>query len=146
AGDPGRLRQVLINRVGNAIKFTDRGSVALRVAPEDSDERTVTCRFTVTDTGIGISPEQQASIFAPFVQGNTSMSRVYGGTGLGLAISARLVEMMNGRIWLESEHGKGSAFHFTARFGLRAPVQQAVAPSAEDITQAALRTAGARLS
>jgi CheY-like chemotaxis protein/HPt (histidine-containing phosphotransfer) domain-containing protein len=145
-GDPVRLRQVVINLVGNAIKFTDRGSVALRVAREAADGESVTCHFTVTDTGIGIPPQQQAAIFAPFVQGNTSMSRVYGGTGLGLAISARLVQMMNGRIWLESEAGKGSVFHFTARFGVQAAVHPAAQPSAGEMAQAALRSAGARLS
>src|SRR5262249_55453703 len=107
-GDPVRLRQVIINLVGNAIKFTEQGRVALAVALETAAEGAITCHFTVSDTGIGISGEQQATIFAPFLQGNTSTTRIYGGTGLGLAISARLVKMMQGRIWVESALGKGS--------------------------------------
>jgi PAS domain S-box-containing protein len=109
-GDPDRLRQVLMNLVGNAIKFTQRGGVT--VAVEKVDERF--WRFSVEDTGIGIPIEKQNKIFEPFVQADTSTSRHFGGTGLGLAIAALLVQAMNGRIWLESEPGRGTTFHFTA--------------------------------
>src|SRR6266536_2505617 len=119
-GDPVRLRQILFNLVGNAIKFTERGRVVVRVQPRSCDRGELTCHFIVSDTGVGIEEENQAIIFAPFLQADTSTTRIYGGTGLGLTISARLVGMMNGRIWVESEPGKGSTFHFTARFGLQA--------------------------
>src|SRR6266849_4408729 len=119
-GDPVRLRQILFNLVGNAIKFTERGRVVVRVQPRSCDRGELTCHFIVSDTGVGIDEEKQAIIFAPFLQADTSTTRIYGGTGLGLTISARLVGMMNGRIWVESEPGKGSTFHFTARFGLQA--------------------------
>jgi len=122
-GDPVRLRQIVLNLVGNAIKFTERGEVVMRVQPQSSDGGEVNCYFTVSDTGIGIDEEKQTAIFAPFLQGDTSTTRIYGGTGLGLTVSERLVDMMNGRIWVESEPGKGSIFHFTVRFGLQ-PVAQ----------------------
>jgi len=114
-GDPGRLRQVIVNLVGNAIKFTNSGEVALRVAIEPQDGYEQMVRFTVADTGIGIPAEKRSIIFDPFAQADTSTTRKYGGTGLGLTISARLVRMMGGRIWLESEPGHGSQFHFTVR-------------------------------
>ena len=117
-GDPVRLRQVVLNLAGNAIKFTDRGEVVLRVEEEPGDADSLQLHFTVTDTGIGIPREKQKLIFEPFMQGDTSTTRRYGGTGLGLSISVRLIEMMGGRIWLESEVGQGSTFHFTARFGV----------------------------
>jgi PAS domain S-box-containing protein len=117
-GDPGRLRQVVMNLVGNAIKFTDRGEVVVRVTGERGPDRQVTLHFTITDTGIGIAPEKQAVIFAPFVQGDGSMSRLYAGTGLGLTIASQLVEMMGGRITVDSEVGRGSSFRFTIRLGL----------------------------
>ena len=116
-GDSTRLRQVVMNLVGNAIKFTDRGEVALKVQVEGQEGQDRMLRFTVADTGIGIPAEKRELIFAPFSQADTSTTRKYGGTGLGLTISTRLVEMMGGRIWVESEVGRGSQFHFTARLG-----------------------------
>jgi two-component system sensor histidine kinase/response regulator len=113
AGDPGRLRQILLNLVSNAIKFTAHGEVALKaqIDAEDDDSRVI--RFTVADTGIGIPEEKQEFIFSPFTQADSSTTREYGGTGLGLTICARMVAMMGGRIWLESEVGRGTQFHFT---------------------------------
>jgi CheY-like chemotaxis protein/anti-sigma regulatory factor (Ser/Thr protein kinase) len=117
-GDCNRLRQVVTNLVANAIKFTDRGEVQLSVRTEMvvGDERVL--RFTVSDTGIGIAKEKQQSIFDSFTQADTSTTRKYGGTGLGLTISARLAGMMGGKIWVESEPGRGSAFHFTMSLGV----------------------------
>ncbi len=115
-GDPVRLRQVILNLVGNAIKFTDQGEVVLRVEAESQDKDGVTLHYAVTDTGIGIPPDKQKLIFEPFSQADASTTRRYGGTGLGLSISIRLIEMMQGRIWLDSEEGRGTTFHFTARF------------------------------
>jgi len=122
-GDPVRLGQIVLNLVGNAVKFTERGEVVMRVQPQSSDGGEVNCYFTVSDTGIGIEEEKHSAIFAPFLQGDTSTTRIYGGTGLGLTVSERLVEMMNGKIWVESEPGKGSIFHFTVRFGLQTLAQ-----------------------
>jgi PAS domain S-box-containing protein len=119
-GDPTRLRQVVVNLVGNAIKFTSRGEVSLRVAVDSADQETAMLHFTVSDTGIGIPKDKQRLIFEAFSQADTSTTRKYGGTGLGLTISARLTEMMGGLIWLESEVGRGSRFHFTARLGIGA--------------------------
>ena len=112
-GDSGRLRQVLINLVGNAIKFTDRGEVSVTI--QRSPDSTDALQFSVRDTGIGIPAEKQALIFEAFTQVDGSFTRRFGGTGLGLTIASRLVRMMHGRIWVESEEGRGSAFHFTAR-------------------------------
>jgi PAS domain S-box-containing protein len=117
-GDPGRLRQVLVNLVGNAVKFTDRGEVVIDVALDRQDGDEVTLAFVVSDTGIGIPAEKQWQIFGPFVQADASTTRRFGGTGLGLAISSQLVELMGGRIWIESEVGRGSRFHFAACFTL----------------------------
>jgi len=118
-GDPGRLRQVLINLVGNAIKFTETGEVVVRVEKKwETDER-IWVQLSVRDTGIGIAPDKQKLVFSAFTQADGSTSRKYGGTGLGLAISTQLVEMMGGEIWLNSEPGKGSTFYFTAHFGLQ---------------------------
>ena len=107
-----------MNLLGNAIKFTDHGEVVLKVGVESVTEGQVCLHFAVTDTGPGIPPDKQRLIFAAFAQADSSMARRIGGTGLGLAISARLVELMGGRIWVESEVGNGSTFHFTACFGL----------------------------
>ena len=126
--DPVRLRQVVINLVGNAIKFTERGEVGLEVALEAAQAKEVQLRFSVCDTGIGIAPEKQRVIFEAFSQADNSTTRRFGGTGLGLTISSRLVEMMGGRLWLESEPGRGSRFHFTAPVGLAHDVD-AVAPA-----------------
>jgi two-component system, sensor histidine kinase and response regulator len=117
-GDPTRLRQVIVNLLGNAIKFTDRGEVGLHVEAQRDQDGSVLAHFSIRDTGIGVSENKRKLIFEAFTQADTSASRKYGGTGLGLTISSRLVEMMGGQIRLESELGKGSTFHFTARLGL----------------------------
>ena len=117
-GDPNRLRQVVVNLVGNAIKFTDEGEIEVDVAVEEQLRGAVLLQLAVRDTGIGIPPDKHAQIFDSFSQVDSSTSRRFGGTGLGLAISHQLVDMMQGRIWVESEEGVGSTFRFTARFGL----------------------------
>jgi signal transduction histidine kinase/CheY-like chemotaxis protein/uncharacterized membrane protein affecting hemolysin expression len=117
-GDSGRLRQVIINLTGNAIKFTHKGEVALKVQMESANDRDLILSVTVADSGIGVPKDKLQSIFNPFSQADTSTTRKYGGTGLGLTISSRLVRMMGGKIWVESEIGRGSQFHFTARLGV----------------------------
>ncbi|MES3021465.1 MAG: response regulator [Pseudomonadota bacterium] len=119
-GDPLRLGQVLLNLVNNAIKFTDRGEVIVSIRTEPGRADEVHLRFEVRDSGIGIRPEQAARLFESFAQADASTTRTHGGTGLGLAISRKLVELMDGRLWLESEYGSGSRFLFTARFGRQA--------------------------
>ena len=114
-GDAGRLRQVVLNLAGNAIKFTERGEVTLSVAVESRTEDAVMLHFAVADTGIGVPADKLRLIFDPFTQADGSTTRKHGGTGLGLSISSRLVERMGGRIWAESGPGGGSTFHFTAR-------------------------------
>jgi signal transduction histidine kinase/DNA-binding NarL/FixJ family response regulator len=109
-GDSGRLRQIILNLISNAIKFTESGEVALKAELESKEQDELTLRFTVSDTGIGISAEQQKSIFSPFTQADSSTTRKYGGTGLGLTISARLAAMMGGKISVDSEIGRGSRF------------------------------------
>ncbi|OGU09218.1 MAG: hypothetical protein A2075_00085 [Geobacteraceae bacterium GWC2_58_44] len=118
-GDPGRLRQVIVNLVSNAIKFTEKGEVALCVSSEQDREDEACLHFAVADTGIGIPAQKLERIFDPFSQVDASTNRRYGGTGLGLTISTRLVELMGGRIWVESTVGRGSTFHFTVRLGLQ---------------------------
>ena len=120
-GDPRRLRQVVINLVGNAVKFTEEGEVEVGIAVEEALPDAVGLRLWVRDTGVGIAPEKQAGIFDSFSQVDSSTSRRFGGSGLGLAISQQLVELMGGRIWVESEEGKGSIFYCTVRLGLGTP-------------------------
>ena len=116
-GDAGRVRQIMFNLVGNAIKFTKHGEVVLVVRQQEESEDGTVLQFSVRDTGIGIAADKLTRIFEAFEQEDNSTTRQYGGTGLGLTISCRLAGMMDGRIWVESEQGKGSTFHFTARFG-----------------------------
>ena len=134
-GDPGRLRQILANLVGNAVKFTANGEVAVHVESIRTGVEGLWLHFAVRDTGIGIGVEQQQHIFEAFAQADLSMRRRFGGTGLGLTISDGLVRMMGGRVWVESEPGQGSTFHFIARFdaaALAAPADApVVAPPAE---------------
>ena len=129
-GDPTRLRQVLLNLLGNAIKFTQSGEVSLRVAPDNSDSSISTAlRFTVSDTGIGISGEKLDQVFERFTQADSSTTRRFGGSGLGLTISKRLVELMGGRIWVESELGQGSVFAFTVPLEIWAAANRSAAVS-----------------
>jgi len=126
-GDPTRLRQVLLNLLGNAIKFTEAGEVALRVAPDAGSSVPGALRFTISDTGIGIAGEKLGAVFERFTQADSSTTRRYGGSGLGLTISKRLVELMGGRIWVESQVGKGSVFSFAVPLEIRARTRRRTA-------------------
>jgi CheY-like chemotaxis protein/anti-sigma regulatory factor (Ser/Thr protein kinase) len=132
AGDPMRIRQVLTNLVNNAVKFTERGEVSIRLECREVGDGAATLRYSVRDTGIGIAHDQQEHVFAAFSQADSSTTRRFGGTGLGLAICRRLVHLMGGSIGLESEPGKGSCFHFLLRLPLAsaaAPTDAATAPA-----------------
>ena len=131
-GDPNRLRQVMLNLIGNAIKFTSAGEVVVSVQMQEQTESGALLEISVKDSGIGIPPEKQKTIFGAFTQADSSMSRKYGGTGLGLAIASRLVEMMGGRIWVESEPGVGTTFHFTAHFELQTVPHPKATPATWD--------------
>lgn len=124
-GDPARIGQILSNLVGNAIKFTERGQVGVRVEAESETVEQIELHFSVSDTGIGIPAEKQVEIFERFTQVDMSSTRKHGGLGLGLAICSQLVKEMGGRIWVESKTGTGSTFHFTVR------VQHALQDKAE---------------
>ena len=147
-GDPLRLGQVLLNLVGNAVKFTERGRVSLEVVVAQSDAESVELEFRVRDTGIGVSEEQRARLFKAFSQADASSTRRFGGTGLGLAISEQLVTLMGGRIWVESVLGLGSCFSFTARFRPASPDEAEPRETADGIRavdEARERLAGARI-
>ena len=143
-GDPLRLGQILINLVNNAIKFTDLGEITIRVTAEEIAAADLRLKITVSDTGIGMDPEQVAGLFQPFHQGDTSFTRKYGGTGLGLAICKQLCELMNGEITAESELGKGSAFHFTARFSIATDVKTLSSPTRLNAAQKKFVLVGGR--
>jgi len=135
-GDSGLLRQILVNLIGNALKFTEQGQITVHVeqieTTSDSPDRTVFLHFSVEDTGVGIPADKRDAIFAPFIQADGSITRKYGGTGLGLSICSRIVQMFHGRIWVESELGVGSTFHFTALFGLQPAVRDGDGNSQDD--------------
>src|SRR5262249_41578999 len=146
--DPSRIRQVLFNLVGNAIKFTDRGKVQLLVETQSRTMSGVVLHFAVIDTGIGIPANQHAAILEPFKQADSSITRRYGGTGLGLTICAELVKLMGGRFWLESDTGKGSTFHFTMRCAMPPtldPARKSIRKATSPPPARKPRRAGARL-
>jgi signal transduction histidine kinase/AmiR/NasT family two-component response regulator len=137
-GDPGRLRQILLNLVGNAIKFTERGEITVRLAVDAVEGQQVTIRFSVSDTGIGIATDKQTHIFDAFAQEDGSTTRKYGGTGLGLTISSRLVELMGGRIGIDSEPGRGSTFFFSVALGIGQGLSPAALAAGMNESRAAL--------
>jgi signal transduction histidine kinase len=143
-GDPYRLHQVLLNLVSNALKFTERGEIGLTVEMAERTPSEAVFEFTVSDTGIGISPEAQRRIFESFQQADGSTTRKYGGSGLGLAICSRLVQLFGGRIWVESVPGAGSKFHFTARFSIPGSSRAEGRPLAVPCMAGELLLAGAR--
>lgn len=132
-GDSARLRQVLVNLLSNAVKFTHAGGISLRVSVDSIDSKEILLHFAVKDSGIGVAQDKRDLIFHAFSQADESMTRPYGGTGLGLTISARLVALMGGSIWLESEPGLGSTFHFTSRFELPEPPPETAEPAESDL-------------
>jgi two-component system, sensor histidine kinase and response regulator len=136
SGDSSRLRQIVLNLAGNALKFTEKGEVKVTVQAEMEDAKGPNLHFIVSDTGIGIPPEKHADIFKAFSQADSSTTRKYGGTGLGLTISARLADMMGGKMWVESEVGKGSRFHFTLRLP---PVEARPVPNLAEQSQQTLQ-------
>ncbi len=133
-GDPGRLRQIIINLIGNAIKFTERGEIVLAVACDITADKKAKLRFSVTDSGVGITPSKLANIFDAFSQEDSSITRKYGGTGLGLTISGRLAEALGGGIWVESEVGKGSTFHFSTLFAVDEDKEEEYVPDIVDLS------------
>jgi len=137
-GDPTRLRQIIVNLIGNAIKFTERGEVVLQIEAKRKPDHLVSLHFSVRDTGIGIAEDKLAHIFEAFAQADSSTSRKYGGTGLGLTISSRFVEMMGGKIWVERNLGHGSTFHFTADFELPQETLLPKQESEQDVNLAGL--------
>ena len=132
-GDPTRLRQILVNLIGNSIKFTEKGEVFIQIASHGQKNGNVELLFSITDTGIGITPEQADKIFEAFTQADSSVTRKYGGTGLGLSISKKLVELMGGHITVESKPGQGSTFSFTAQFGIRTEPKEYIEKIALDM-------------
>jgi PAS domain S-box-containing protein len=132
-GDPLRLGQVLLNFGNNATKFTERGEIIFGIEWESANDDGAVLHFWIRDTGIGMTPEQVGKLFQSFSQADTSVTRKYGGTGLGLAISKSIIEMMGGRIWVDSEPGKGSTFHFTARFGVQSTLSRRRMPNADEL-------------
>ncbi len=142
AGDPGRIRQILFNLIGNAIKFTHEGSISVSIGVDEIREGEVVLRFSVADTGIGMTAEQAAAIFRPFEQADANVFRSYGGTGLGLAISRRLADMMDGQMWVESTPDAGSTFWFTVTLSTKEPaaMTESGLPAARDQLEVVLVT------